>query len=65
MAFLVSTMLWLNNRAGPRVAEVFKGYARSSDGRLDYDAVRSGIMSIIAWNEASNVRSPLLCHHMQ
>jgi hypothetical protein len=63
MAFLVSTTLWLNKRAGSRVSEVFRGFAREDDGRLDYQAARNGVMSIVAWNEASNVRPLLSISH--
>eukprot|EP00951_Prasinocladus_malaysianus_P046623 scaffold647825_cov40-Prasinocladus_malaysianus.AAC.2 len=53
LAFFVSTMMWLNGKAAPRVRANYAEHA--TNGKLDYDSFRKGLMTMIAWNEASNI----------
>ena len=54
MSFAISTILWLNKKAAPRITEAFKAEA-GPDGTLDFDAFKSGLRNVIAWNDPTTV----------
>lgn len=56
MSFAVSSVLWLNQKASPRVAAAYESYALPG-GKLDYDSFKAAFRNLMAWNEPSNVRA--------
>mmetsp|Transcript_39397 Transcript_39397/g.93364 ORF Transcript_39397/g.93364 Transcript_39397/m.93364 type:complete len:253 (-) Transcript_39397:484-1242(-) len=55
LAFLVSTILWLNHKASGRIRAAFEAQADASK-TLNYDSFKKGLSELMSWNEASHVR---------
>ena len=55
MSFTISTILWLNKKAAPRITSAFQA-AAGPDGTLNYDEFKTGLHQLIAWNEPTTVR---------